>query len=188
MSVSITFLGDKLTEAQKESLSEKISVLRLKEPVSVEFAEKIDDCRCSSLWYGGTIANIFYRGWRFELTANGDVRASLIRKVDDVELFRIKDKHNGGDFGQELLRYIKTDEGLYAAENGEHPEYTLELDDNNWFECFAFDSDGKYYDLMWALDADNVFESVVDVIDGMDEIIEGEIREKNDGDEAIEYS
>ena len=141
-------------------------------PIAVKVLEELRKNQYSSLWYGGEIASIYYKGWRFDIEACGDVYAYLFRKGDpDDQLLYVKDKNNAGRLGEELQQYIKTDKALYAAINGKHSKYELELGDNNWYECFVTDPQGEFHDLMWALDSDDALESVAEVIAGMDEVI-----------------
>ena len=38
-------------------------------------------------------------------------------------------------------------------------------------ECFVIDPEGDFHDLMWALDSDDIFEAIWEIIDGMEETI-----------------
>ena len=179
----VGFTGKSLTAQQRGSLqrwitSGKQSLTSLDTPVVVNVSEDLRKNQYSSLWYGGEIATIRYKGWKFELYACGDVRAVLSRKSDpENELFYVKDKNNAGQLGEELQPYIETDKALYAAINGQHRKYRLELLNNNWYECFAIDPHGQFYDLMWALDSDHAIEAIAEIIDGMDEVIENAAKE-----------
>ncbi len=145
----------------------------LLENVSVAFKEEIKAHRYSSLWYGGEVAVISYRRCKFLLSAAGDVYADFTDKTDGGHsLFYVKDKNNRGLLADELIPYIKTDKELYAAMCGTHKRYMLNLDYNNWWECFLVDEEGSFHDLMLALESDGVFDAVAEIIAGMDEIIE----------------
>ena len=138
----------------------------------IEIIEKIRKKQYSSLWYGGEIARIRYKGCTFDLHACGDVRAILTRKGEpDDELLYVKDKNNAGVLRKELLPYVRTDRALYAAINGQHEKYHLELLNNNWYECFVTDPSGQFHDLMWALNSDHALEAIAEVVCGMDEVI-----------------
>ena len=169
--------GRGLSSRQRSFLRHKIeSSLKGHAPIEVPIAVKVlEDLRknqYSSLWYGGEIASVCYKGWRFDIEACGDVCAYLYRKVNsDDQILYVKDKNNAGRLGEELQQYIKTDKALYAAINGKHSKYELELGNNNWYECFVTDPQGEFYDLMWALDSDDALESIAEVIAGMDEVI-----------------
>ena len=148
------------------------AVKHLLEDVSVVFNEKIRARQYRSLWYGGEVAVIRYKQYKFLLSATGDVYANLMDKADDSRsLFYVKDKNNGGFLADELIPYIKTDTELYAAMCGTHKRYLLELDYNNWWECFLVDPEGNFHDLMMALDSDGVFDAVAEILAEMDEII-----------------
>lgn len=141
--------------------------------IAVIFNDKIKAQQYSSLWYGGEVAVIHYKQYKFILSAVGDVYANLIDKADgNYSLFYVKDKNNGGDLATELIPYIKTDKDLYAAMCGTHKRYLLELDCNNWWECFLVDPEGNFHDMMMALDSDGVFEAVAEIFAVIDEIIE----------------
>lgn len=145
----------------------------LLEDASVVFSCKIRARQYSSLWYGGEVASISYRRYKFLLSATGDVYAGLINKMDgNCSLFYLKDKNNGGFLADELIPYIKTDTELYAAIRGTHKRYLLELEHNNWWECFLIDLEGNYFDLMMALNSDGVFDAIAEILIKMDEIIE----------------
>lgn len=149
------------------------AVKPLSESVSVVFQDKIEAHRYSSLWYGGKVVVIWYKQYQFLLEATGDVYANLLDQADDNRsLFYVKDKNNRGLIANELLPYIKTDKELYAAMNGTHKRYFLELDYSNWWECFLVDPEGNFHDLMMALDSDSVLEAVAEILAEMDEIIE----------------
>ena len=179
----VGFAGKCLAAHQRGSLQRLITSGRqnhmsLDAPVVIEITEDLRKSQYSSLWYGGEMARIHYKGWIFELDACGDIRAILTRKGDvGDELFYVKDKSNAGQLGGELQPYIKTDKALYAAINGQHKKYHLELLNNNWYECFAFDPRGQFYDLMWALDSDHAVEAIAEIICGMDEVIENAAKE-----------
>ncbi len=179
----VGFTGKSLTVRQRGALHHWIASGQrtpagLDAPIVVEVTAELRKNQYSSLWYGGEIANIRYKGWTFELYACGDVYADLYRKGDPEEwLLYVKDKNNAGQLGKELQPYIKTDKALYAAINGQHSKYRLELLNNNWYECFAIDPCGHFYDLMWALDSDHAIEAIAEIIDGMDEVIENAAKE-----------
>lgn len=179
----VGFTGKNLTARQRGALhhwiaSGKRTPAGLEAPIVVEVTEELRKNQYSSLWYGGEMACIHYKGWMFELDACGDIRAILTRKGNlGDELFYVKDKSNAGQLGEALQPYIKTDKALYAAINGQHKKYHLELLNNNWYECFAIDPRGQFYDLMWALDSDHAVEAIAEIICGMDEVIENAARE-----------
>ena len=60
----------------------------------------------------------------------------------------------------DVLPYLKTDHALYAAMGDTHKRYRLDMEHNNWWECFVYTPEGKFHDMMWALDSDHIFEGV----------------------------
>lgn len=143
------------------------------EDVMVVFNDKIESRRYDSLWYGGEVAEISYKQYKFLLSATGDVYANLMDKWDGGRsLFYVKDKNNRGLLADELIPYIRTDRELYAAMRGTHIRYLLEFGDNNWWECFLVDPEGNFHDLMLDLASDVVFEAVAEILTEMDRIIE----------------
>ena len=71
-----------------------------------------------------------------------------------------------------MQAYFKSDDSMLAALHCTHTKYQLTLDHNNWWECFVIDPEGDFHDLMWALDSDDIFEEIWEIIDGMEETIE----------------
>ena len=141
-------------------------------PISIETVQNIRKGQYGSLWYGGTVVHVRYKGWNFELCATGDVCADLLRKDDPGDsLLYVKDKQNAGRFGEEIQTYITTDKELNSALCHSHPQYQLLLDNNNWWECFVIDPSGGFHDLMWCLDSDSIISAIAEVIAGMDETI-----------------
>lgn len=125
------------------------------------------------LWYGGDMVSIMYRGYRFIVSSVGDVIATLTRKSDNVELCYIQDKGNKGQFGQEIASYIKNDTELKQLIADDHPLYLLKLINNNWWECFCYDPQGRFHDLTLVLDSDSIIDAVVETAVAMDSIIDG---------------
>lgn len=141
-------------------------------PIEIEAAQKITHKQYGSLWYGGTMVNIKYKGWRFEICATGEVRADLLHKVDpSCSILYVKDKSCNGRLGEELQPYISTDKAMNAALCNKHTKYQLILDNGNWYECLVFDSQGELHDLMWSLDSDHILAGIAEVIFWMDKTI-----------------
>lgn len=149
----------------------------LKESVLIEVYSPVFHKRQDSLWFGGTVAEIHYLGWRFELWANGDVYADLYELPDMQHLFYVKDKHNAGNLSGELMNYIHSDRALHAAEQRKHNKYRLDLNHNNWWEAFAVTPDGEFVDMMWCLDSGKILPAIAEVVEAMDKIIKMEITE-----------
>lgn len=160
--------AEALTKALTEvplSIRDNISSIVLKDQAFADLG------RQHSLWYGGDMVSIAYRGYRFIVSAVGDVIATLTRKSDNVEICDIRDKGNMGQFGQEIASYIKNDAELKQLMADDHPLYQLDLTDNNWWECFCCDPQGQFHDLMLALDSDGIIDAVVETAVAMDSII-----------------
>ena len=149
---------------------------------NIEFTYKISLRRLSSLWYGGGVAEIYYKGYVFNVEAIGDVYAELYRVKgvpgeDSVFteygnlIAYVKDKGNGGYFSNEIPPYLRSDKTLNKALGKTHPKYSLEMDYNNWWECFGTDPAGNFHDLMWNLGEDNLFLAIAEVLNGLDETI-----------------
>ena len=122
-------------------------------------------------WYGGAVISLEYKDMTFSIEAIGDVRFALIdkeRKETGEELFYVVDKNNSGRLGEELSYYIKDDTELCQLLSYEHPKYTCDISDNNWWECFA-EYKGRFIDLMWCLDASTLEEAVEEVIEALPE-------------------
>jgi len=162
-----------LSASNRRRLFKRIeqSDLTLTEPVQITFHDKVFYKRQDSLWYGGCVATISYRGWKFELFACGDVYADLYDRQDGVLLFYVKDKNNAGLFAEELMPYMESDKALCAARRGSHTRYTLSMDHNNWWEGFAYDPAGQFHDLMWCLDSVSLFDAIVEILGEMDAVI-----------------
>ena len=144
----------------------------LREDILVEFTDTTMPKKHDCLWYGGEVAVIHYRQHRFILSAIGDVYANLLDKQDgDRSIFYVKDKNNSGYLADEPYPYIKTDKELVAAIDGSHRRYHLVLDHNNWWECFLMDPEGEFHDMMLALDSNDIFDAIAEIIAACDEII-----------------
>lgn len=137
----------------------------------IEVCTLIEENKQNSYWYGGDTIKIMHNNVIFSIEAIGDIRFSLIRKLDNTTLFYVKDKQNQGSLYAELSSYIKDDNELLQLISGEHPEYLAIIDDNNWWECNALVGD-KFYDLSWVLDSDILEEAVMEVIENIDNILE----------------
>ena len=128
--------------------------------------DKIDDDHQDSLWYGGRIAEISYKGYTFIVGAYGDVRATLLDENEN-EIAYVRDKNNRGWFYNEMSPFIKSDNELYELEN----KGLLELENNNWFEVLIDGPDGEQYDLGWVT-ADFSYDSAIqEVLDNMKDVI-----------------
>lgn len=114
--------------------------------VNIEFVDSLYEGKKDVLWYGGTVCNIMYKDFIFNIVANGDVRGTIYENGEELTTF--KDKCNGGSFYHVLNSYlpeIKTDEQLYEILNSDLTEDEIKekkltaivLDNNNWWEAFV---------------------------------------------------
>ena len=143
-------------------------------PVGAElnFIQKIEEGKEYHYWYGGRVAEIKYKGFRFVLGAYGDVYASLYRQSDGVELERVKDKGNGGYFYSAMARYIKNDEELEDALIGSHTNYELAVDYNNWWEFYVVCPNGETWDNGDICESDYYSQALNEMIDSIDSFVE----------------
>ena len=133
--------------------------------VEIKIVDYIDDQHRSHYWYGGQCAVIKYKGYTFSIEAIGDVYWTYLDDGSESECF--KDKNNGGIFYGEMSWRFKNDDELYEAiDKGE-----LTFDNNNWWECFVYDKDGEFHDLMWDLDASYLDEAIQEVEANLDNMI-----------------
>ena len=131
-------------------------------------------------WYGGEMATIEAGGYKFHIEAIGDVYAKLFKpsSLADEELDwdncieHIRDKRNGGAFGEIIGYYIKNDEELATLINDKHSVYRLKFDHANWWECFVTDSQGVWHDLMWDLDATGLNDAIEEVLKALQDGLE----------------
>lgn len=96
-------------------------------------ADELDFERQDSVWYGGYLGEIKYKGIVYEVHAVGEVRATLLDDSNE-EIASVVDKNRAGKFRDEMEHYIKNDDELYKLEN----EGKLYFGNNNWFEILIF--------------------------------------------------
>lgn len=161
-----------------------------KQNATITILQDINESKQYSLWYGGTVANIHYRGYEIDISAIGDVYCTLelVTKDDEYidDLCDVRDKCNMGQFNDEMQFYIHNDSELYELLKGNTikldkkyiPEKYVEtyarlnLQNNNWWECSARTPDGKFIDLGWVMEEDKIEDAIETVIDTLDETIE----------------
>ena len=122
----------------------------------------------NELWFGGDIAEI--RPIAFDnvitVAANGDVEASLLDPSGEIELCRIKDRHNGVELAAAMKPYVPDDSVLKKAiENWETPGkldvgVKLNLRYGNWFEAFAAGSQNS----LVLEESDGIYEAIAEAI------------------------
>lgn len=126
----------------------------------------IDDEHQDSLWYGGRVVEILFKGYRFILGAYGDICASLLDENNE-EVAYLKDKNNSGAFYTEMSYYIKNDKELFDLEN----EGRLVLENNNWFEVLVDAPDGERIDTGWVTSDYSYYDGIEETICGMQDFI-----------------
>lgn len=141
----------------------------------IDFSQVVTDNKQHHFWYGGEVAEIKYKGNVFLIEAIGDVRLSLIE--NNKEVAYVKDKNNQGNFYHVMNSHVKDDKELeklleehYSFSDRTDGKY-LDIENNNWWECFIIDENGKHHDLMWNLESSNFKEAVVEVLFQMKEML-----------------
>lgn len=160
-----------LSSFHRIALKQKLAQANIFNDLEISFEDSISLLRLSSLWYGGGMVNIKYKGYTFHVEAIGDVYANLYSVGSERHLCYVKDKNNNGNFGSEMFSYFRSDKILEDALSVQPRIYRLEMQHNNWWECFVTDNSGVFHDLMWALDEDNLFKAIIEAINGFDDTI-----------------
>ena len=160
-----------LSRFHKTALNKLLKECDIADKIEIKFNDTISLHRLHSLWYGGNMADVKYKGYTFHIEARRDIYAYLYTTKSKRRVCYVKDKCNNGNFGAEMVSYIRSDKTLYKALNGEHHLYELILDHNNWWECFVTDPNDQFHDLMWCLNEDNLFLTFNEVFDNLDETI-----------------
>lgn len=133
--------------------------------MKVTIKDSIDNEHRSHYWYGGQCATIEHKGYIASIEAIGDIYVEYAPNGEYK--YHVKDKANAGWLYGELRNDIKNDKELYdAIDNGD-----LIVDNNNWWECFIYDPQGNFHDLMWALDADYLDDAIREVKFSLDKMI-----------------
>jgi len=140
--------------------------------IEICFNDSISLRRLDCLWYGGNVVDIKYKGYTFQIEAVGDVYVDLYSARGGKHKCYVKDKNNGGNLISEMFSYFRSDKVLHNTLSDEPKRYRLEMQHGNWWECFVTDPAGRFHDLLWALDEDNLFKAIGEVLAGLDEIIE----------------
>lgn len=149
-----------------------------KENIRVEYVENLYTNKKNCLWYGGSIANVYYKDARFLITANGDVSGDIYE--DGEFLVSFKDKRNQGNFAHVIKEYlpeINSDEKLLEIINEEYTTEaiktkkitTIDLFNNNWIEVLIFKND-EFIDDFLIDSTDDIEEAVKLVSDEVEDI------------------
>jgi len=139
-------------------------------PCEIELCKEIDLDRLDCIWYGGKMVLIRYKGYIFQIAANGEVDIVLFE--DGKEAAVIKDKSASGTGRESFRRFINNDVILDQVLTGTHQRYSISYPNNNWWEVSAIDPQKRFHDLEWATQSDSLFEAIQEVIEGMDGAIE----------------
>ena len=163
----------KIGDESTHSINELVDKAK-KAGVELTFIDNPMPNKESSLWYGGKVADIAYKGFVFHLEAIGEIRASL-NLVDKagfpiLELANVVDKNSGGEFANEMCKYIPSDKLLFelygetatplplsqkskkalCIPSSEIAYGKLDLHMLNWWEITVTLPDGRYInDIDW---------------------------------------
>lgn len=139
---------------------------------ALKFLDFIEGHKQHHLWYSGDVIMFNHEEIDIFLSALGAINITLLDKVNNEELVHIKNKFNSGKAYDELSRFIKNDMELKQIILGEHPKYEFHVfTDMNWWEAYI-GYNGKKYDIMWDLDAENVTEAIIEILKDLDNIYE----------------
>lgn len=161
--VSLDLLKSKLAK-----YGDEMEVLIDDHKARVILRETIEEGKNDSIWYGGTIADIYYKGYNFVVAAIGDVRADIYRILPDGNkelLDEVNDKNNSGEMNGCIESYIHNDEELYNALYYDIGPYRIELQNNNWFEGFYIKPDRTFVDLSWVIEDDSPHEAIKSMLE-----------------------
>lgn len=132
----------------------------------LEVLNFIDENHLCSLWYGAGVATVNYKGHKFYLEANGDIRFDLYDENNEwIDGF--VDKRNGGSLYGWNNDLLPNDEALSQLIE----KNRIIFQNNNWFEIVVADSEGNVYDLMDVRDENELDEAIISMIEDMDKII-----------------
>ena len=67
-----------------------------------------------------------------------------------------------------MSQYIKNDAHLMEIIRQEDPIYSLEMDDNNWFETFFDKLNGVETNNSFVSECDNVFEAITEIVENIE--------------------
>lgn len=128
--------------------------------------------RRHSLWYGGDVLVIPYRGWRTTLRAAGDVDL-IVQDRQTGQHYEVKDRSCHGIFGEKFFSTVLNDDDiLRMLEHDESPHNRfrlLENTDTNWWEAFV-EKDGI---LVRTAELSSEFydEAITEILENIDDIV-----------------
>ena len=173
-----TYLGMKLSKWAHEHPYEEVKINKMKKHIeelksNIKYLQPIiNPNKQNSLWYGGDVATIAYKGFIFTLTANGDVIGQLWLPEPYNSLIFMKDKSNHAIFNEKFKQYLLSDEDIHEALANEPSNEIkwLQMEDTNWWEIFVTKNGQQITSVI--CDSENYEEAIDEMIDQMDTIIE----------------
>lgn len=120
-----------------------------------------------SLWYGGRVASINYKGAEITIAAYGDVICDLVDRKSGKSVAYVKDKSNSGSFYHEIVSKVKGDNELRDIVRGTHPKYTLDLDCGNWWEVIG-EYEEEYYELGIS-ESESIMDVIMETLDSLED-------------------
>ena len=160
------------TRLQEIILKLKLSKIVLPQgKLEISFDQHIYPCRCHSYWYCGDMAVISYQDYHFIISAEGDMIISLQSKADMHAVARVKDKGGDSIFEAEMGDYIENDNRLRKIISGQDAEYSLSIDQDNWFELSVMDKNYEPCGVDVVLDSELIFDAVAEAVSEAESII-----------------
>ena len=121
----------------------------------------IDDDHLDSVWYGGYLGGLKYKGYELSLEVHGQVLICGFMNGKDFEYVnRLGNGAMSMGASDHLRTAFKSDAELWDAANaGEDAENKIEFCENNWVEAFVKDPDGYWSEGVVVDDADDVLDA-----------------------------
>ncbi len=140
----------------------------------IEFKQSVDLNKRDCLWFSGEVAVVKHDGFVFSIASLGDPVGSLVEKKNNNEVLKLQDNKNDGCVNKDFSLYVHNDGELKAAKSKKENDfpYKLNLDFGSWLDVLVTDNTGEECDVVWYCDSNDVFDAVVEVINGADGIIE----------------
>lgn len=129
----------------------------------------IDSDHRHSLWYGGDVLSIDYKGYTLTLRANGEVRG-WYQKSQDEPLIEIRDSSCHGDFYGIFQNIIPSDAILMSLLLPGDKQTILNMEDTNWWEVFISQGDDEITSV--PLDSETYDEAITELVQHADQFID----------------
>lgn len=146
--------------------------------MKVNFLQEVEENRKYHYWYGGDVAEVIVDdNLTIVISAIGDVIGDIYQNGEYLTSF--KDKNNRAEFYNVADSYVKDDKVLenalttdYVDEEHlkENKGLIVALQNNNWWEAFPV-INGKFHDIMWALDSYSIDDAIEEVKNNYKEMI-----------------